>query len=574
MKVYTVLSLFIFLGLAFADDDDSTSVGTAVGTVEERQFWWNNLANSEKTKLSNLFDMGWFQNEIDEQTRIAYAHMAKGVYDFLASGKDSNPNDSYISFAPLLLRTSFHGSGSYTHAAGTGGSNGGTIFNHAELADKENGCISGGTDELFELFHGHSMVPLADSVVIAGVVALDVMQFPRMDLVAMIGGRDTIESVAHRDRLSGPDDDPMDHFTERYNLTPIQAVALVGGAHNFGSAHAKCSGYQGQWTNSPLSWFGPGDSDPTFFPDLLREDWRWYKVCTYQNDTVTYASIDDPFANGAIPEDSSSDEEGGEEDSSDEDSGDKDNNDEDSNEDSDKDSDEGSSDEDSNEDSDKDSDKDSGEDSDEDSNEGSSDSSDSDDEEDEPKGCQVLKSQKPMECQSHAFRGCDFEDGNYGTDEFPCDFNLLQMRLKSDFMLKALAKNLAFAQEFVADPALLAEEFGKGFYTLTHNGLNRCGLSGHGSSKGHTCTQMIDDVLANTCVYDGIPPLVNNMTNVEKPMAAGSEKDDSKIVYVTLASLTLAFSAITMGLVMFVLKKVGTSSKGSVRTGSFEDDHA
>jgi len=510
MKFYTGVSLLMLLGRAFANDsgDEDESVGTAVGTIAERQSWWNTLAKDEKTKLSDLFDVGWFYNEIDEPTRIAYAHMAKGVYDFLASDKDSNPTDSYSSFAPLLLRTSFHGSGSYTHAAGTGGSNGGTIFNHAELADKENGCIKGGTDELFDLFHGHSMVPLADSVVIAGIVALDVMQFPRMDLVAMAGGRDTIESVAHRDRLSGPDDDPMDHFTERYNLTPIQAVALVGGAHNFGSAHAKCSGYQGQWTNSPLSWFGPEGSDPTFFPDLMREDWRWYKICTYQNDTVTYASIKDPFANGTIPVDSSDEED---EDSDEED-----------------------------------------EDSDEDSDE---EDEDSDDEGDEPKGCQVLKSQKPLDCQSQALRGCDFEDGNYATNEFPCDLNLLQMRLKSDFMLKALARNLAFAQEFVADPELLAEEFGKGFHTLTHNGLNRCGLSGHGCSEGHVCTQMTDNALATTCVYDGLPP-VNNVTIVEKPTAVDSEEDDGNTVYVTLVSITLACSVITMVAVAFVLKKV------------------
>jgi len=536
MKFYTGAFLLMLLGRAFANDSDSDSdsgdedesVGTAVGTIAGRQTWWNTLAKDEKTKLSDLFEKEWFYNEIDEPTRIGYAHMAKGVYDFLASGKDSDPNDSYVSFAPLLLRTSFHGSGSYTHAAGTGGSNGGTIFNHAELADKQNGCISGGTDELFDLFHGHSIVPLADSVVIAGIVALDVMQFPRMDLVAMAGGRDTIESVAHRDRLSGPDADGVGHFTERYNLTPIQAVALIGGAHNFGSAHAKCSGYHGQWTNSPLSWFGPGGSDPTFFPDLMREDWRWYDVCTYQNNTVTYTSTKDPFANGNLPEDSS--------DSDEEDESDSDES---------ADSDEGSSDSDESADSDEGS---------SDSDEGSS---DSDDEGDEPKGCQMLKSKKPFDCEGQALRGCDFEDGNYATNEFPCDVNLLQMRLKSDFFLKAVGVNLAFAKEFVADPELLAEEFGKGYHTLTHNGLNRCGLSGHGCSDGHTCTQMTDNALANTCVYDGIPP-VTKVTIVEKPTAVGSEEDDHTIVYVTLVSLTLACSVITMVVVVFVLKKVNT----------------
>jgi len=84
---------------------------------------------------------------------------------------------------------------------------------------------------------------------------------------------------------------------------------------------------------------------------------------------------------------------------------------------------------------------------------------------------------------------------------------------------------------------------------------------------------MIDDVLVNACVYDEIPS-VNSMTNIKKPMAIGSEEDNIKADYVILMSLTLAFSAITMGLVVFVLKKVETSSKGSVYTGSFKDDNA
>jgi len=532
MKFYSFFSLFALFCRGFAEDEsEDESIGTAVGSIVERQQWWNTLSANEKAKLTGLFDKEWFTNEIDEPTRIAYAHMAKGVYDVLSSGKDSNPNDNYQSFAPLLLRTSFHGAGTYTHATGTGGSNGGTIFNHAELADKQNGCISGGTDELYDLFHGHSMVSLADSVVIAGVVALDVMEFPRMDLVPVTGGRESIENIAHRDRLTGPDDDPMDRFTEQYNLTPMQTVALVGGAHNFGSAHAKCSGYQGQWTSSPLSWFGPGGSDPTFFPDLLREDWRWYKVCTYENSTVNYISIPDPFANGTIPEDSSSDEGG-------------------SDSDSEEDSDEGGKDSDEN-------------------------SSDSDDAGAEPKGCQILKSHKPRECQSQALRGCDFEDGVYRTDEFPCDINLLQMRLKSDFMLKAKSKNMAFSQEFTNDPALLAQEFGKAYHILTHNGLNRCGLSGHGCATDHTCKQMSNHVLSATCTHNNA---VHNKTKCTDLSSINNEPDtdNRNTIYITLMSLILVFSTATTVLVLFLYKKVRNISdnKKITKDTTFNDNSA
>lgn len=155
--------------------DDASSVGTGVGSLESRQIWWDLLEQEDKASLTSLFEKSWFENEIDQDARIAYAYAAQQVYDFLESGADSDETDHYISFAPLLLRSSFHGSGTYTHASGTGGSNGGTIFNHAELEDGGNKCIATASNELFSIFHGSSLVPLADTMVIAGVVALDVM---------------------------------------------------------------------------------------------------------------------------------------------------------------------------------------------------------------------------------------------------------------------------------------------------------------------------------------------------------------------------------------------------------------
>jgi len=514
MQFHFILPLLVF-GVCFADDeigdiptdvDDDNDVGSAVGTVAERQIWWDSLLESRKTHLTNLFDLEWFNKEIDDQTRVAYAYMAQGVYDFLDSGVDSNPDDSYIGFAPLLLRASFHGSGSFTHATGTGGSNGGTIFNHAELADDQNGCISGATTELYDLFHGHSMVPLSDSLVIAGVVALDTMNFPRMDLIPVTGGRDTIQNVAHRDRLPEVDDDPTARFTQQYDLTLSQTVSLIGGAHNFGSAHAKCSKYQGQWTASPLDWFGPEGSDPTFFPDLLRDDWRWYKVCSFENNTVDYISMDDPFANGAIPEDSE----------------DEDEEDEDEDEDGD---------------------------------------SDSEGEE----MCLVMKSEEPIDCESQAMRGCDFEDGLYSNNNSPCNVNLLQMRLKSDFFLKANAKMLPFAQGFAEDPDLLAEEFAVAYHKILHNGLNRCGISGHGCSEGHICKKVGDDASLASCVHESY---------YDDAFVGNVEYDDSYengAIYITLLSIVLVFGATTTALVALLLKKVNSMA---TKQNSKESDSA
>lgn len=168
---------------AHMDAHMESYIGTGVGTKESRKIWWDSLEVAEQTQLTSLFESTWFESSLDEDGRIAYAYTAQQVYDFLETDQDSNAFDSYIGFAPLLLRASFHGAGTYTKLTGTGGSNGGTIFNQAELDDGQNSCISTATTELFGIFHGSNMVPLADSVVIAGVVALDVMEVSHLKQV-------------------------------------------------------------------------------------------------------------------------------------------------------------------------------------------------------------------------------------------------------------------------------------------------------------------------------------------------------------------------------------------------------
>ena len=184
MQLISFISLFSVATLSKSVQHDS--IGEGVGPTESRKVWWDSLADTSQDKLSSLFETSWLQNQLDDDTRIAYLHTAQLVYDLLNSGKDSHPDDSYIGFAPLLLRASFHGAGTYTHESGTGGSNGGTIFNHAELADGQNGCIDTATSELFNIFHGSSLVPLADTMVISGVVALDFMEVSYSSLLRIL----------------------------------------------------------------------------------------------------------------------------------------------------------------------------------------------------------------------------------------------------------------------------------------------------------------------------------------------------------------------------------------------------
>lgn len=354
-------------------------------------------------KLASLFEVKWF-NGLDQADQISYAYVAQALYNFLASGVDSHPHYSYNGFAPLLLRASFYLAGSFHKPSGTGGSNGGTLFHQAELDNENNGCIDIATNQMDSLLRGSSTVSLADATIIAGSVALDSMEFPQMDLLRITGGRKDVEGVTFWDRLASPDDDPMRHFMDFYGLDIPKLIALIGGAHNFGSAHGVCSGYVGQWTTTPLTWASPVTGEPEFFIDLMKDDWQWYEVCTFRNGTSLFKGIEDPFADG--PPGAKEEHEEGEEDA-----------------------------------------------------------------------CAIQNNDTPFICEEQAMRGCILEDGIYGPTDFPCDLNTLNLRLRSDFFLRANPMMGPISAQFAKDSALLAEKFGIAYHKLTHNGLDRCGLS-------------------------------------------------------------------------------------------------
>jgi hypothetical protein len=434
--------------------------GTAVVSPENEASWWEYIPEQRREDLSGLFEPEWF-GSLTEAQQISYSYVAQSLYDFLATGIDSHPHDSYTGFGPLLLRASFHAAGSFHAPSGTGGTNGGTIFVEGELNDPGNSCIDIATQELDKLFRGSPTVSLADAMVIAGSVALDDMHFPRMDLLKITGGRCDLDHMAHRDRLPSADDNPINLFTESYNLTHSELTALIGGAHNFGSAHGVCTGYVGQWTSGkhrsssgsrstnrlsfsyhaclpfhstdPLSWISSSTGRPEFFVDLMKTDWRWYEVCTYTNGTSVFESIPSPFVNGVIEDEAEHDE-------------------------------------------------------------------------DHLDVCAMEHNDVTFICEQQAMRGCDFEDGVYGPIDFPCDINLLQFRLRSDFFLKVDRILRPFSAMFAEDDDLLAQEFGVAYHKLTHAGLTRCGLSGTGCGEMGSCTEIMDPVtgryLTAECIFD------------------------------------------------------------------------
>lgn len=80
----------------------------------------------------------------------------------------------------------------------------------------------------------------------------------------------------------GPNGDPNPYLSAqdvertfgRMGMSPSQTVALIGGGHAFGKAHASAgpdglptSGFEGQWTTTPTEW------NNEYFKSLINENW-------------------------------------------------------------------------------------------------------------------------------------------------------------------------------------------------------------------------------------------------------------------------------------------------------------
>ena len=481
MKV--LYACLVALAAVFNSAIARTNQGNAVVPAENELQWWQYIDQDRRDRLSSLFEPTWF-DALSETERISYCYVAQSLYDFLATGIDSHAHDHYTGFAPLLLRASFHAAGSFHAPTGTGGTNGGTIFSQGELEDGGNPCINKATSALEQLFRGSHTVSLADAMVIAGSVALDTMGYPRMDLIQITGGRKDVVGLGYRNRLPSPDNSPLRLFQESYDLTLAELTALVGGAHNFGSAHGVCSGYVGQWTSDPLNWNSPTTGRPEFFVDLMKNDWRWYETCTFRNGTTVFTSIESPFIDGFVFEEQEHDEEH------------------------------------------------------------------------EPAECSLEHNEVPFVCEKQAMRGCDFEDGAYGPLDSPCDVNLLQMRLRSDFFLKEDPILKPYAAMYFEDDELLAEDFGVAYHKLTHAGLDRCGLSGFGCGEYGKCEDVVDsstgEYVVSHCVIDSELVEESIQRNIEN-LASRYDDDSDDDWQLDMAGSIFALAIIGALLVAVVL---------------------
>eukprot|EP01128_Nolandella_sp_AFSM9_P000890 TRINITY_DN11015_c0_g1_i1.p1 TRINITY_DN11015_c0_g1~~TRINITY_DN11015_c0_g1_i1.p1 ORF type:complete len:562 (+),score=105.24 TRINITY_DN11015_c0_g1_i1:66-1688(+) len=168
---------------------------------------------------------------------------------------------------PLLIRLAWHDAGTFSAAAGDGGSNASLQF----APELNHGCNRGlhiAIELLAPLKKLFPQISTADFWQFAAVIAIKQMGGPHIPF--SFGRRDSTGSSDCTSDGRLPDGAKgADHLREvfhRMGMNDRDIVALSG-AHTVGRTHPERSGFEGAWTDSSQTF------DNVYFKDLLEKKW-------------------------------------------------------------------------------------------------------------------------------------------------------------------------------------------------------------------------------------------------------------------------------------------------------------
>ncbi|EIE21758.1 heme peroxidase [Coccomyxa subellipsoidea C-169] len=210
-----------------------------------------------------------------------YDKVRKAISDLMASDKAEEYDDG--SFGPILVRLAWHCSGSYDKASNTGGSNGATMRFPPESGIGANKGLDVARKLLDPLKEQFPWISYSDLWTLAGAVAIEEM-----------GGPEIPWRPGRTDQPDGkncpPDGRLPDASKGAQHIRDIfyrmgfndQEIVALSGAHALGRCHRDRSGFEGPWTNSPITFSNE------YFKLLLDEKWnkkKWNGPLQYEDKT-------------------------------------------------------------------------------------------------------------------------------------------------------------------------------------------------------------------------------------------------------------------------------------------------
>lgn len=206
-----------------------------------------------------------------------YNKIREEIKDILAE-----PDYDYGHIGPVLVRLGWHASGTYNKGDRTGGCNGATMRFKAEMGDGANAGLDKAQAFLEAIKKEHPEISYSDLWILASYAAIEEMGGP---VIEFTPGR----SDAKDEKKCPPNGRLPDALKDRRHIRDVfyrmgfndrEIVALIGGGHALGKCHKERSGFEGPWTNAPLSFSN------LFFKELLDNKWtekKWAGPKQYED---------------------------------------------------------------------------------------------------------------------------------------------------------------------------------------------------------------------------------------------------------------------------------------------------